>query len=371
MAYRHIHTLNSDLRLPKQKTVIVLGMGRGGTSAVAGALRELGVTMPLAHPLKHEWSPVRYDAIGNLDLKGTIRTIRRYDREHDIWGWKSPKDAFIFDQFQSYIRNPVLIMVYRNMLDTCLSGAKYGEFSWEICAEDYAAVQMRLAKMLMYTPHPVAALAYETLILAPSLIIKELSDWLQLGATDERMAAAQAFISSGSGYRSVSAEPHIKEFDAEEVAGDRADIQARLYARAIEGLESSISALVADMNNAGLILADLLGAINELIDLHRTLLHPYVENRLPMEMFSLGEDEFVNALFVDDVVKNIPTIECDDLELQLNERTRSNECYLKLLKEAYDRTRDNYRGIIRQRIKLQQQMDSLASKRELIKKLIH
>jgi hypothetical protein len=181
----HIHTLNCEGRLPKQKTVIVFGLGRGGTSAVAGVLRELGVVLPNAHPLKHEWSPVCCQADGCVDLASTLSNLRKFDNVHDVWGWKSPKDVFILSQIESYIRNPVLVIVFRNLLESCLSGAKHDEFHWEMCAEEHAAVQTQLARLTMYSPHPIAALSYETLIQDPSSVIAELSDWLGLGLTEE------------------------------------------------------------------------------------------------------------------------------------------------------------------------------------------
>jgi hypothetical protein len=167
-----IRTLNSELRSPKQKTVIVFGVGRGGTSAVAGVLRELGVVMPGAHPLKHEWSPVCYHGDGSVDAESTSANLRHANKLYDIWGWKSPKDAFCFDQFQSYVRNPVLVIIYRNLLDAALSGARYGEFDWEICMEDYAAAQAQLSKIIKYNAQPIVVLGYERLVREPAGVIK-------------------------------------------------------------------------------------------------------------------------------------------------------------------------------------------------------
>jgi hypothetical protein len=125
---RPIYTLNCEGRLPKQKTVIVFGLGRGGTSAVAGVLRELGVVLPNAHPLKHEWSPVCCGN-GEVDLVSTLSNLHRLDNMHDVWGWKSPKDVFVLNQIESYIRNPVIVVVFRNLLESCLSGANTTNFT--------------------------------------------------------------------------------------------------------------------------------------------------------------------------------------------------------------------------------------------------
>src|SRR5438105_3272556 len=53
------------------RTAIVLGVGRGGTSVIAGCLRALGICMGRnVHPLKHEWSPVLYSSDGKLERAG-------------------------------------------------------------------------------------------------------------------------------------------------------------------------------------------------------------------------------------------------------------------------------------------------------------
>jgi hypothetical protein len=390
---RPIYTLNCEGRLPKQKTVIVFGLGRGGTSAVAGVLRELGVVLPNAHPLKHEWSPVCCHGNGEVDLASTLSNLHRFDNMHDVWGWKSPKDVFVLDQIESYIRNPVIVVVFRNLLESCLSGAKHDEFHWEICAEEHAAVQTRLARLVMYSPHPIAALSYETLIQDPAPVIAEFSDWLGVGLTEETMAAARAFVSSPAEYRSVSAHPHNGGFDTEEIARDRADAQVRLYLKAIEDMERSIVALAEDIQKARLVVEDLIISVHQLIDTHRNRLRPSAAGRIPLEFFSLSDADFVSALFMDPEIKmdgapleGSSEAEWEDSfprELPRSDETdvlpeglppsdreiRSRSLYLRVLNDGYVNTRRNHINIVRERMLFQRKMDDLASKRELIRNL--
>jgi hypothetical protein len=144
---------------------------------------------------------------------------------------------------------------------------------------------MQLAKLVMYSPHPIAALSYESLIRNPTSVITELSMWLEVGLTNAAMAAAENFVSSPAGYRSVSMHPHNGGFDAEETARDRADAQVRLYLKAIEDLERSIVGLAKDIQNARLILTDLVDSVQHLIDAHRAHLLPSPSRRIPMEFF--------------------------------------------------------------------------------------
>jgi hypothetical protein len=316
---RHIHTLNYDGRLPKQKTVIVFGVGRGGTSAMAGVLREFGVILPNAHPLKHEWSPVCWHDDGE-------------------------------------------------------------EFHWEICVEDYAAVQTELSKLIMFSPHPIAAVSYETLIRDPASVITELSNWLEINLTDEVMAAAQAFVSSPARYRSVSTHPHSGRFDAEETTRDRTEAQVRLYAKSIEDLERSIVALAEDIQNARLVVTDLIESVHQLIDAHRAHLLPSTKGRIPMEFFSFSDSDFISALFMNKTFKvdGVPHRNSNEAKRtdfsppelpQPAETNAIDDLYVRLLNDAYVRTKRSYMDIIRQRMRFQHNMDNVASKRELIKNL--
>jgi hypothetical protein len=388
MEFKNLHTRNSEARSPKQKTVIVLGAGRGGTSALAGLLRELGVIMPHAHPLKHEWSPACFYTNGNLDLKSTLHSVKKLNNMHDVWGWKSPRDAFVFDTLQNYIRNPTFVIVYRNLLDTVLSGAKYGGCHWEICFEDYAAVQVQLSRIIMYCPYPVAALAYESLIRDPLPVIKELAAWLQLGVTDEMTSAAESFISSFTGYRAISTDSQSIEFDPEELARDREDAQVDLYSKAIENLERATTALSQDIENARRIVNDLIESVHQLICSHDTLLLPSVPKRIPTEFFYLSDFEFFNALFEKNAIINdaafvdtMSEINAIPLRAVGNAKqetslvqpfpsTLNNGLYFRLLKEAYVVTRAKYTETIRIRILFQQYMDKVTSKRDFIKRII-
>jgi hypothetical protein len=53
--------------------------------------------------------------------------------------------------------------------------------------------------------------------------------------------------------------------------------------------------------------------------------------------------------------------------LQQNETPAVDDLYLRLLNEAYIKTRQNYMDIMRQRMVFQLNMDNVASKRELIR----
>ena len=81
--------LNPPRRIPVRRTLVVLGVERGGTSMVAGVLRALGVPMGDRAGLNHEDPAFLKD-----DPDKLRRAIRTRNKQHDMWGFKVPKALF-------------------------------------------------------------------------------------------------------------------------------------------------------------------------------------------------------------------------------------------------------------------------------------
>src|SRR4051812_24077508 len=157
--------LSFNLDLGKPQTVIVLGAGRGGTSVVAGTLRCLGVCMGARpHPLKHEWSPVSYDAARQLDFGATIRNIEEMNRAHALWGWKSPADAFVLDTILPLVRGPAVLVVTRDLVEVTLSAHRYSEAPSELAFYENATVYQLIASRLRFWPCPTEVVPFQEIL---------------------------------------------------------------------------------------------------------------------------------------------------------------------------------------------------------------
>src|SRR5262249_48795734 len=171
------------------------GFGRGGTSALAGVLRILGVAMPkTVHPLKHEWSPVVYASAG-IDRDNTRRRIEEMNREHPIWGWKSPRDVFGVSQFETMLRNPHYIVIFRNIFDVCASTKRYEGLSFEALMPDVAASFSEIAHFIGTSMSPLALASFEQLTADPESTIGPIAGWLGLAPGDETVRCAAQFVS--------------------------------------------------------------------------------------------------------------------------------------------------------------------------------
>lgn len=225
-----------------EKTVIVLGLGRGGTSAMSGILRILGVAMPdTTHPLKHEWSPVVYDGVV-VDRDKTRLRIAEIDDKHSVWGWKSPKDIFTVGQFETMLCKPHYIVIFRNVFDVCASSKRYEGLPYEALMPDVAAVLSEIARFISTNTSPLALASFERVVADPVDTVRELADWLDISPSDETLDRVIRFVSEKR-YRALNGNRSIH---AEEIVADAERGRRRIYGERIRELGQRIAAIEVD-----------------------------------------------------------------------------------------------------------------------------
>jgi hypothetical protein len=93
-----------------QKTIVVLGAPRGGTSMVAATLRKLGVVMGEKLGHQHEDANFRRD----VPLETMIATVQERNEKYDLWGWKMPNSVYYVEELLPHLRNPHFVAIFRN-----------------------------------------------------------------------------------------------------------------------------------------------------------------------------------------------------------------------------------------------------------------
>jgi hypothetical protein len=177
-----------------EKTVVVLGAFRGGTSMVAQLLMELGVFMgeEFAAPdqeyeniedrefqdLLHRWELLEKDVITPSDIPvgvmgALLALIEKRNREHALWGWKYPGTVIwcLHAGLSGYLRHPHFITVFRDPLAVfqheadkgCIPAASVRRadgmsFRW------VARQNERLAEHVMRSDAPHLLVSYERAI---------------------------------------------------------------------------------------------------------------------------------------------------------------------------------------------------------------
>ena len=228
----------------KNKTVIVLGNARSGTSMTSEVLENLGVPMDFdpanwvvheGKDLRESWdanvinqhiwcdargeeyiSPVGFDRqwwlpfptpdkmeahLGKYDdaIKGFIK------KKKGTWGFKNPKTTLAIKHWLPHLKNPYFVMVHRNPLSVAASWMKIHP---EDVAEEYAAVPNIESLMLVENnyinsyatiaiqPYPHIHLSYEKMIHQPEAEVRRLAKFLELRYNSNAMAV----INSPKGY---------------------------------------------------------------------------------------------------------------------------------------------------------------------------
>jgi len=179
----------------EEKTIVVLGMARGGTSAVSGALSKLGVFMgktsgePIFEDI-HLASPIEAN-----DPTKAGKIIEQYNSDYNTWGFKRPALIRYINSYHTTFRNPRYIIVFRDLLAT----ANRAEISNQL---DTAATLDNLLIDLQQLIHfikehnPYALLvSYEKLLQNPKEFVSQVIAFCNLKANPEQYQSAIEFIS--------------------------------------------------------------------------------------------------------------------------------------------------------------------------------
>ena len=304
------------------RTVVVLGVGRGGTSLIAGCLRALGIAMGRnVHPLKHEWSPVVYMADGRPDLAATYRAIAAMDHEFELWGWKSPRDFGQLDKIASLLRDPGFIFVTRDILESALSGLAYQNMPLELGLYEAAAVYQSLADRLRFLPWPTLFVSYADALVHPQPLVDLLCSFLNIHPAAALRERAASFIQPGKhAYRFFDAKPDdpAVPIPEEELRSDAESLAAEVSKRYGAEYLQGFATVMADTR----IMAQQFGSMLE--PLERAGLVAELVSQLCRITVSLSWDDFPDAQDL-----------CEAVEASLRDRT-SHERFPAALSDLLD-----------------------------------
>ncbi|MFQ5575925.1 MAG: hypothetical protein ACE5G8_02935 [Anaerolineae bacterium] len=179
----------------KPRTIIVLGVARGGTSLVAGALHHLGLYMgktavpPVFEDMTFD------DALAARKPAALQKILSEYNAQHKIWGLKRP-DATLkqIDKVHRHFRNPIYVAIFRDVL----SIAKRDEISMHIdpmprlikALDHYQKLLLFLRKK---NP-PCLMVSYSKALEHKEFFLEQLIDFCGLQPGREQLAAASQFI---------------------------------------------------------------------------------------------------------------------------------------------------------------------------------
>lgn len=209
---RPLAVLSNGVPIPSpERTYVVCGVQRGGTSAVAAVMRALGIDMGRGG-FNHE-DPILLDRSDDLD-----GYISRRNAEHQVWGVKVPHLALSLDILAEKLRAPVFILTFRNPIAIADSAIVRGDLS---LASALDRVQTYFDAMLGFarkTAHPVLLVSYERAAGHPDRFVDEFTTAIAIQPDPQQRADAVACITGDSGgythlperWHHVATEPLIR-----------------------------------------------------------------------------------------------------------------------------------------------------------------
>ncbi len=111
--------INPAAEPESQRTYVIFGTRRGGTSMIAGLVRALGLDLGNVGARKNN-EDARFQYRTRAEM---LETIEARNAEFDVWGWKFPAAAGYLPEVAPAIRNPYFIVVYRDAVAAALSQA--------------------------------------------------------------------------------------------------------------------------------------------------------------------------------------------------------------------------------------------------------
>lgn len=189
-------TINPPHSDEHQKTVVVLGVERGGTSMAAGIVRALGVDMGQRAGLNHE--DPRFITDEDIKLE---KLITQRDKESDIWGFKMPKAVNKLAFLEKKLRNPYLIIVHRNLAAVADSWNQRGAGQYLDVIERALNYHQLIADHLKKSKRPALIVNYEQSVKDKQETVKKIAKFLGLEIDEQTTQRAVDMITGdGKGY---------------------------------------------------------------------------------------------------------------------------------------------------------------------------
>ncbi len=185
-----------------QKTIIVSGLGRCGTTALINSLRLCDVYIKkeqVAHRTLDDWGIGTF--LDDRDSRSLRKEITRRNLEHDVWAFKWHMVPH-WNSYLSMFRNPLLLVLTRDPTAiACRSSTdEDGQENYKQWLKDIALWQMQLSYCVTNEiTIPTMLISYEKLLLNTRTVLSTVCSFCGIPCKEE---AVQAIIANDSNYTS-------------------------------------------------------------------------------------------------------------------------------------------------------------------------
>ncbi len=207
------------------KTIVVLGMHRSGTSLVAGVLHHLGVNMgkemlggdrfnPFGHfenkkiiKLNEEilkeaggswYAPPSSEKILKVreKFKNKIKEIIESEKSK-LWGFKDPRTSLTIELFLPFLENPYFIVCYRNKREIIKSLIRRDKMNFEYASRLIDLYYERITKFFeAHRDLRRINVKYEEMMRKPRVVLEKIICFLDIQVTEDAVKKALSFVHS-------------------------------------------------------------------------------------------------------------------------------------------------------------------------------
>ena len=182
-------------------TVVVLGLNRGGTSAIAQVLTLLGLPMGRHAPAPVYEDRALADAFRAKNWRLLSQLLQAYQAELGCFGWKLPESFTQLPRIERSCLNPRYVVVYRDIFAIANRQEQVGLHDCSSAMVRSLAGYQTIVEFVAKSRRPVLHLSYEKLLHHPEVAVRALLDFCQLTADETHIAAAiAAFQPSPASY---------------------------------------------------------------------------------------------------------------------------------------------------------------------------
>ncbi len=157
--------LNFNLEDKKKfKTYVVLGLGRSGTSMIAGSLHTLGIYM--GEGIGHTYEDPKLSSIcEKKDFESAKEIIMQRNGEYSQWGWKRPSSVNYIEQMEDMLEDVVFLVVWRDIFAIANRNKISMEYDLIESMEHSIKSYEKLLSFVKKTKKPTVLISYEKAML--------------------------------------------------------------------------------------------------------------------------------------------------------------------------------------------------------------
>ena len=162
-----------------EKTVLVLGVARSGTTMVASVLEALGV--PMGEKLGTVLEDVELSqAVEEHDIELLRGILAKRNSQYSIWGWKRPSAPDYYNVWKDHFRNPYIIAIFRDPF--AIANRNRISMMSDIFhnMEQSTRQSADLIKFLSQQTYPLLLCSYEKVLGTPEKFVRVVDYFLEL-----------------------------------------------------------------------------------------------------------------------------------------------------------------------------------------------